>query len=311
MGAHFHFNITDLTQDKNTLRRFAAYASVSTAFILIIGKLYAWYATHSISLLSSLADSVLDFIASLINMIAIQMALKPADEEHKFGHGKIEALAALFQSIIILLSAIFVLKEAMERMISPQPLERPLVGVTITCITIVMTFFLVRFQRHVILKTKSIAILADSTHYKADLYLNLGVLLSIGSYIFFKWSYVDILFGTGIAFYIMFTTYKIISSALKVLLDSELPLPDRQKILDIIHTHPHIKKCCHLKTRSSGQEEFIQGHLLMDTQLTTQQIHKIVKEIKKELLKMYPNAECLFQVQPHTSEKDFHENFSK
>ena len=159
MDKHSHFTLTNFTRDKNRLKRLAAYASVSTAFILIGAKFYAWHATHSISLLSSLADSVLDFVASLINMIAIQMALKPADEEHKFGHGKIEALAALSQSIIILLSAAFVLKEAVERVFSPQPLQRPLIGVVVTCVTIVMTFFLVRFQNHVIHKTKSIAIL--------------------------------------------------------------------------------------------------------------------------------------------------------
>lgn len=308
MDTHSHFKLSDFTQDKNTLKRLAAYASVSVAIILIGAKTYAWYATHSISLLSSLADSVLDCVASLINMLAIHLAIKPADEEHKFGHGKIEALAALFQSIIIILSATFVLKEAMERLFDPQPLQKPLTGIIVTCGTIVLTALLVRFQQHVVHKTKSMAILADSTHYKADLYLNVGVLFSIGAYILFKWQYVDILVGTGIAIYIMLTTYKIIVSALKVLLDSELPIPDRKQILKIIHAHPQIRKCCHLKTRTSGQEEFIQGHLIMKPKITMEEAHQIAKEVKQELLKIYPNAECLFQIAPHNPKKDSHEN---
>ena len=200
------------------------------------------------------------------------------------------------------------MKEAIERLISPHPLERPLTGIIVTCIAIVLTSALVRFQSYVIHKTKSIAILADSTHYKADLYLNLGVLFSIGTYILFQWQYVDILFGTGIALYIMFTAYTIIVSAFKVLLDSELPLPDRQKILDVIEAHPEVGKCCHLRTRTSGQEEFIQGHLIMKKEVSVEQAHQIAKEIKKELLSLYPHAECLFQVLPHTHQKDFHEN---
>lgn len=305
---HSHFNLTDFKNDKNALKRSAAYASVSISLLLIGAKTYAWYATHSISLLSSLADSVLDCVASVINMLAIQLATKPADEEHKFGHGKIEALAALFQSLIIILSATFVLKEATERFFDPQPIEKPTIGLLVTILTIGLTLLLVRFQHYVIRKTKSMAILADSTHYRADLYLNIGVLFSIGAYILFKWRYVDILFGTGIALYIMVTTYKIIASALKVLLDSELPIPDRQKILAVVEGHPQIKKCCHLKTRSSGQEEFIQGHLIMAPKVTMEQAHQAALEVKKELLELYPNAECLFQISPHYSKKGSHEN---
>lgn len=301
---HSHFNLGDFSKDKNTLKRLAAYASVFVSFILIGAKTYAWYTTHSISLLSSLADSVLDFAASLINMIAIYLAVKPADEEHRFGHGKIEALSALFQSIIIILSATFVLKEAFERFLDPQPLQKPLIGVLVTCLAIVLTSLLVWFQKHVIRTTKSMAIMADSTHYKADLYLNIGVLLSIGLYLWFQWTYVDIIFGTATALYIMFSTYKIIVSALKVLLDSELPLSDREKILETILAHPEIKQCCHLKTRTSGQEEFIQGHLIMKKKVTVEEAHQAAKAIKKELAKLYPQAECLFQVQPHNSEKN-------
>lgn len=301
---HSHFSFARLSEDKNHLKRLAAYASVGVSFLLIGAKTYACYSTHSISLLSSLADSVLDFAASVINMVAIHLAVKPADEEHKFGHGKIEALAALFQSIIIILSAAFVLKEAVHRFFNPEALEKPLIGVFVTLFSIVLTLFLVRFQRYVINKTKSMAIMADSTHYKADLYLNLGVLLSIGTYFFLKWTYIDIIFGTGIALYIMFTTYHIIRSALNVLLDNELPLPDRHNILEIIQSHPEVEKCCHLKTRSSGQEEFIQGHLVMHKNITVEKAYHIANDIKKQVLSTYPQAQCVFQIQPHNHEKD-------
>jgi ferrous-iron efflux pump FieF len=151
-----------------------------------------------------------------------------------------------------------------------------------------------------------LAVLADSTHYRADLYLNLGVLLSIGFYVLFKWVFIDILFGIGIAFYIMFTAYQIIRSSLKVLLDSELPDADREKILKIVENHPKVYECYHLRTRSSGKEEFIQGHLILEEKMTMEDSYVTTKEIEKRLSKEYPNAEFLFQTQPKNTKKEVH-----
>jgi ferrous-iron efflux pump FieF len=302
-----HFKMTPRRQDQNKLKRLATYASVFVSLILIFCKSYAWNTTHSISLLSSLADSWLDFIASAINMIAVHHAIKPPDAEHRFGHGKIEALAALFQSIIIIVSGGFILKEALIRFSNPTPIEHVSVGVIVTFIAIALTSLLVWFQKHVIQKTKSLAILADSTHYRADLYLNVGVLLSIGLYTLFKWAFIDVFFGIGIAFYIMYSAYKIVHSSLKVLLDSELPDLDRENILEIVHSHPKVKKCYHLRTRTSGREEFIQGHLILKEKMNVESSYKITKDIQKELSKSYPNAEFLFQTQPHNTEEDHHD----
>ena len=295
---------TNLMENRSFLKRSATYASVFVALVLIIIKTYAWYATHSVSLLSSLADSMLDFFASVINLIAVHHAMKPADAEHRFGHGKIEALAALFQSIVIVISSAFVLKEATERFFNPQPLQEVSIGVIVTVVTILLTLVLVRYQRYVISRTKSLAILADSTHYKADLFLNLGVLLSIGLYTFFKWTFIDILFGAGLAIYIMWTAYKIIVSAFKVLLDSELEEEDRNKILEIVKANPFVETCHHLRTRSSGHEEFIQGHIVFKKNITIEEAQKTVKEIEKKLSKIYPKAEFLFKAETPKTLKD-------
>lgn len=290
--------------NRSQLKRTATYASVGVALVLVLIKAYAWRVTHSVSLLSSLADSVLDFLASMINMVAVHHAMKPPDDEHRFGHGKIEALAALFQSIIIIISASFVLKEAVTRMFVPQPLQNISVGIIATVIAIILTLFLVAYQRHVISKTKSLAILADSMHYKGDILLNVGVLISIGLYTLFQWTFIDVIFGAGLALYIIFMTYKIIRSAFNVLLDSELPDQDREKILSIVTKNPEVKACHHLRTRTSGHEEFIQGHIVFDANLNIEDAQKIVNIIEKDLSNLYPKAEFLFKAETSKTLKD-------
>lgn len=296
--------LKDIKKNNQFLKKTATYASVGVALTFIIMKTYAWYATHSVSLLSSLADSVLDFFASGINLLAVHHAMKPPDDEHRFGHGKIEAMAALFQSIVIVISAGFVLKEAVERIFNPQPLKQISIAVVVTIITICLTLLLVAYQKYVISKTKSIAILADSTHYKGDLFLNIGVLLSITLYTLLQWTFIDVLFGSALAVYIMWTAYKIIVSASKVLLDSELPDEDRQFILNVVTKHSSVETCHHLRTRTSGHEEFIQGHIVFKKNITIEAAQNILQEIEKELSKTYPKAEFLFKSETPQTLKD-------
>lgn len=274
-------------------------ASISVAVILISIKLFAWYLTGSISLLSSLTDSFLDFGASLINMIAIYHASQPADEEHRFGHGKIEALAALLQSVIVIGSSCFLIKESLERFFNPQPLQHALIGIWVMVTSIALLFGLVAFQRYVIQRTKSLTIMADSTHYKGDLLLNIGVLISIGSYHLFGWSSIDALFGAIISTYIIYTAYDISKSAVNILLDRQIPAEDRVQILDIIESHPKVKGCRDLRTRSSGAGEFIYANVLFPSTMSIQESSKIIKQVEESILKVYPDAEVLLHSTPH------------
>ena len=189
------------------LLRLATGASVTVAGVLIVGKLAAWLATGSVTVLASLVDSLMDAVASLINLIAVRYSLQPADDDHRFGHGKAEALAGLGQATFIAGSALFLLLEAVNRLVNPAPLEAVTAGIGVMAFAVVATLVLLGIQRHVIRLTASTAIKADSLHYATDLATNLTtilalVLASLG------WDGADPLFALAIAIYIFYSRRK-------------------------------------------------------------------------------------------------------
>ena len=223
------------------LQRAASYASLMVALVLIAAKLWSYMATNSVSILSSLVDSVLDMLASTITVVAVYYSLRPADQEHRFGHGKAEGLAALLQSIIVTISAAYVLKEAADRIINPQTITSPLIGLGVMGLSITLTIALVAFQRYVVRTTGSLAIAADSLHYRADLLVNLGIAATIAIASWTSWKLLDPLTGCVIAVYIVWSAYGIASDALDVLLDKELSIEDRERIRAIAEQHPAVR----------------------------------------------------------------------
>jgi len=293
---HNHFDFSSISDHR--LKRLATYSSIGIALILIISKVFAWQVTESVSLLSSLGDSGLDALASLVTFISVRQAMRPADKEHRFGHGKIEALSAIAQSLFIIASALFILYEAQEHFSSPQPIQTPMVGILVMIFSIILTAGLVWFQAKVIQKTKSVAILADSMHYKADLYLNVGVLISIIVSTTWDFYLIDPIVGAAISLYILYTAVQIMRNALHVLMDRALGDEDLERISTILASHPQVHSFHDLKTRSSGTGEFIQLHVELDGTLPLNSTHKIVEEIEARLLEIYPNAEVIIHQEP-------------
>src|SRR5882762_3723962 len=214
----------------NRLRRLATYASVAVAAVLISVKFAAWLETGSVALLSSLVDSLLDIVASLVNLVAVRHALTPADREHRFGHGKAEALAGLGQSAFIAGSALFVFFESIGRLVTPQPVTNGLVGIGVMLFSMAMTLVLVLFQRQVIRRTGSIAVTADSLHYVGDIAANLAVLAALVLSSQFGWHRSDPIFALGVSFYIVFTAWQIARGSFDMLMDREMPDTERNEI---------------------------------------------------------------------------------
>lgn len=286
------------------LVRSATYASVSVAAVLIIAKFFAWTMTNSLALQATLVDSLLDAAASLLNMIAVRHALKPADQEHRFGHGKIEAIAALGQSVFIAGSAGWLLFEAVHRFIHPQPVERTDVGLLVMLLAIFLTGFLIAYQRYVVKETRSTAILADSIHYQSDFLINASVIVALLSGRSFGLLFLDPIFGAAIAFYILYTSWKIAVQAFHILIDRELSNQDREKILAIVLSHPGVLDYHDLRTRTAGSQAFIQIHLEMDEQISLEQAHTISLEVTNRILEEFPHAEVLIHQDPlHEKQK--------
>ncbi|UCH72609.1 MAG: cation diffusion facilitator family transporter [Rhodospirillales bacterium] len=280
------------------LMRLATYASVSVAVTLIALKTGAWIVTESIAMLSTLVDSLLDALASIVSLLAVRHALTPADREHRFGHGKAEALAAMAQSAFIAGSAVLLLFQAGERLINPRPLARVEAGILVMLVSIALTVVLVLFQIWVVRRTRSVAVAADSLHYKGDILVNAAVIaaLILGSWL--GWLYADPIFGAIIALYILYSAWLIMRTALDMLMDREMPEADRDRIREIAMSHPEVASVHDLRTRRSGPSSFVQFHLVMDADLTLLKAHEISDAVEMEIRDAFPEAEVLIHQDP-------------
>ena len=284
------------------LLRLATYASTSVAIVLIAAKLFAWAASDSVSLLATLIDSMLDAVASIINLVAVRHALTPADKEHRFGHGKAEALAGLSQSLFIAGSAGYLLIEAWQRVIQPSAVESVELGIFVMAISIAATMLLLAFQRHVIKKTNSTAIRADALHYRTDLMVNGSVIVAL-LLANAGWPGFDGLFAGAIAIYILFSARDIIVTSYDHLMDRELPDEDRQKIKALVMQHPKARGLHDLRSRHSGTMTFIQLHLELDDDLSLLAAHKISDEVELSILNAFPGSEILIHIDPKSAVK--------
>ena len=280
------------------LLRLATYAAVAVAGFLILAKLAAWFLTDSVAILSSLMDSVLDVGASLVNMYAVAHALVPADQEHRFGHGKAEALAGLAQTAFISGSALFLLAEAAQRLIDPRPIMRDEIGIAVMVLSLVLTIAVVLFQRYVVKRTNSVAIAADSVHYRGDILANVGIIAALIMAGRYGWIYADAIIAMVVAGYILFGAWGIIQGALDQLMDRELPEDQRDRIRDIALAQDQVVDVHDMRTRSSGTHSFIQLHMELDGELTLLKSHAIADEVEAEICRAFPGAEVLIHQDP-------------
>jgi ferrous-iron efflux pump FieF len=289
---------TRASHDGARLLRLATAASVTVAATLLAAKLGAWVLTSSVSMLSSLVDSLMDLAASLINLLAVHQALVPADREHRFGHGKAEPLAGLGQSAFIAGSAIFLLIEAVRRFVEPQPIEHGTLGIAVMVLSLALTAAVVWFQTVVVRRTGSTAIAADRLHYRSDLLAGAAVIAGLVLAGHLGWLWADPLFAVLVAVYILHGAWTIARRALDLLMDRELPNDQRERIRSIALAHPGVRGLHDLRTRSSGVQPFIQFHLVLDAELSLLQAHHIADEIEGRVKLAFPGAEVIIHQDP-------------
>ncbi len=288
---------TSSDQAKRLMQR-ATTVAVSIALALILLKLAAWLITDSVSLLSSLVDSAMDALASLVNLFAVRHALQPADSEHRFGHGKAEPLAGLGQAAFISASGIYLIFEAIGRLIEPRAIEQGALGLGVMIISIAVTGALVAYQRSVVRRTDSLAIRADSMHYATDILVNAGVIVSLLLVMFLDWGAADPIVALIIAGFIIYSAFRIARESLNHLMDRELPDADRARIKKIAIGHPSVIDCHDLKTRAAGLNSFIQLHISMDGGLSLDESHIISDAVEQDILAAFPNAEVIIHADP-------------
>lgn len=281
------------------LMHLASYASVAVASILLVAKLLTWWKTDSLAMLSSFTDSVFDVLMSVVNMLAVRYALKPADEDHRFGHTSIEDIAGLAQCAFIFAGMAMIVLQSIERLANPHiVLSNPELGIGVSLLGMVLTTGLVLFQTYVTRRTKSLVIAADRMHYVGDILFNLGVLAAfvLSSFAGLPWA--DAAIAIVIALVVLRSTWPLGVRAFNNLMDREMPEDEKQTILTLIAGIPDIKGYHNLKTRYSGAKAFVQMHVDLDASLNFRESHAIVDKLEKAIMAAFPEADVIVHPDP-------------
>ncbi|WP_064118796.1 cation diffusion facilitator family transporter [Pseudomonas fluorescens] len=279
------------------LLRLATRASVAVACTLIVAKAIAWWLSGSVSMLAGLTDSALDGITSMLNLLAVHYALRPADDDHRYGHGKAESLAGMAQALFIGGSAVLIAFQAYERLHDPQPLGAPWLSIGVIVFSLLLTAALLVLQHRVIKQTGSNAVRADSLHYRSDMLLNGSILIAL-ILAGFGFDQLDAWFGLGIAAYILWSAIQIARESFSVLMDEELPTDVSQHMLELACSVPGVLGAHDLRTRISGNHWFVQLHLELPGELTLSVAHGISDQAADAIHKAYPRAEVLVHADP-------------
>lgn len=276
----------------------AAMLAVVISIILVLVKAYGWFSTGSLSIFSSLADSLMDMVISGFNLLAIRYALKPPDDEHRFGHTAIEDVVGLIQAAFIVGIAVFILVEAAGRLLAPEAVTHTHGGMAVMVASIVLTTLLVLYQRYAVKKSGSLVVEADSLHYLTDILVNLSIIASLYIGARYGVTWMDPVLALLIAFFIAKSAYVIGLRAFNNLLDREMPDEEKEKILTFLNSAESIEGFHDLKTRQSGRKVFIQLHLELKKTLSFMQAHDVANRIEEELQAMFQDAEIIIHEDP-------------
>jgi ferrous-iron efflux pump FieF len=284
--------------ERSRLTTRAAVASIAMAVILIVLKSWAAYKTDSTAMLGSLADSGLDLVASLVVLLGVRIAAQPADWDHRFGHGKAEALASLVQVILITISAIFIGFRAIQRLLAHAETADAELGIGVSLIAMVLTAALITYQRHVVRRTGSLAIGTDRLHYSSDLLLNGSVIVALALDQYAGLTGADAVFGLLIALWLLWGAWNASSHALDQLMDREWPDELRERFLAAAREYPELSGLHDFRTRSSGTHFFAQFHVWVPADWTVQEAHDRLDAAEEALRDRFPGTEILIHVDP-------------
>ena len=277
----------------------AAKVAMSVEFFLAVSKAAVGFLTGSLSILSSAVDSILDIAASFFNFIAIKKAEEPADTGHQYGHGKYEAMATFIQSIIIFVSGLFILLSAWDKFIHNKHPEVSSAGFVVMGISIAATIFLTIYLRYVAKKEKSSVLEADAMHYSIDLYTNIGILAALFIIKLTGWTVIDSIVAALVAIYIIFSAIKLSVQVSKQLLDSRIEEEAYNKLLKVLDSFGSYHLDFHrLRTRSAGNEIFIDMHLTLCRKLTLDEVHQITDVIENAISKEISGADITIHPEP-------------
>ena len=289
-----------------------ALLSIAVAVLLVALKSGAWFASGSIAMLSSLADSALDLAASLVTFFAVRYAATPPDSKHRFGHGKAEAFAGIFQAGLVAVSALWIVAEALSHLIHPVPIAGGGLNLIVMAISIIATGFLVTAQSRAIQKTGSVATKGDRIHYFADLAANLATMAGIAAASYLGWAWADPATGILIALWLALGARQVAKAAADHLMDREMPDSDRERVRTLALGDARLLGVHDLRTRFAGPYIHIQFHAVLDPALTLEAAPEIVDAAEARIRSEFPAADVIIHPDPlNRSEPHGLENFGE
>ncbi len=292
-----------IIKEKNNLMRLTGIVSVGISAMFIIIKGFAFGITDAIAVLSSLFDSIQDFLTSGISLIAIRRATEPPDKKHRFGHGKAQAVGAMIQSFVIFAAALILLKESVYRLFYPQSVTEVGEGIILMLITLILTVCLVVLQKYVVYRTNALSIRADLVHYSGDVIMNIGVICALIGGTKFGWYWIDGTFGVLVAAYLFCSVYFIVRDSCGMLMDEEMPHAFRRDVRKTVLSFKEVRKMADLRTRLSGSCVFIQLCIRLNSGYSLKKVHTITEMIEKEIKKKYPDSQIIIHVEPMQSKR--------
>jgi ferrous-iron efflux pump FieF len=281
------------------LKNLSARLTLVVAVLLVVVKLAGWLITGSMALLASAVDSLVDTSASLVTLTGVRYAQRPPDRDHRFGHGKGEAVAAFTQATFLAGAALVLAFQSVERVVFPVPLDALEIGSWLIGGSLAVAYGLAAMQSWVVRKTGSTAIAADRTHYLTDIGLNAAVLAALGVTQWTGWTRADPAFAFVISGYMLWSAYAIAREALEQLLDRELPSEDRRRIKAAVRACSGVRDIHDLRTRFSGDRTFVEYHLEVDPGLTVDVGHAIGDATEVAVQNLLPGVvEATAHVEP-------------
>lgn len=284
--------------ERARLSQRAALASVALAVTFLLAKAWAAVATDSTAMLGSLADTALDLVSSLFVLAAVRIASRPADHDHRFGHGKAEALVALGQVVLITASALVIGWRAVDRLIHGAPTANAEFGIGVSAAAIVATLALLAYQRRVIARTGSVAIRTDAIHYRSDLALNAAVIAALVLDSYLRLRGADAAFGVAIAGWLLFNAWRAARESIDHLMDAEWPSEKREAFLAACADYPELKGMHDVRTRTSGVHDFIQFHVWVPAGWTVKEAHDRLDLVEEDLQRRFPGTEIFLHLDP-------------
>ncbi len=279
-----------------SVERRATVVAITISIILAIAKVTVGFLSGSVAVIASALDSVMDMVVSIFNNVALKVSESKPNEKFNYGKGKIEGIAALFEGVVIIASGLFIIYEAINKLIHHEPITHLNISMFVMAFSIVMVLGLVMFLNYTAKKTNNLVIKSDALHYKTDLVTNGVVLISLIIIKITGWQYIDFILSMILGIYIIKEASEIVKESFEILLDVALDFETIEKIKDILKKEPLVLDYHCLRTRKSGNRNFVDVHLVLTPDMKLKLAHTILENVEEKIRKLDPNQKWIINI---------------